>query len=71
MGEDLYRELLDKRPDTEDLVFTHGDYCLPNILIDKWDIGGFIDWGRGGISDGLESIDCSKIEYYRLLDEFF
>lgn len=96
---ELYRELLDKRPSAEDLVFTHGDYCLPNILIDNWDISGFIDWGRGGISDryqdlalayrsliynfgerwvpllfeeyGLESIDYAKIEYYRLLDEFF
>lgn len=98
-AEDLYRELLDKRPDTEDLVFTHGDYCLPNILIDNWEIGGFIDWSNGGISDryqdlalasrsliynfgkewvplffkeyGLEHVDYEKVEYYRLLDEFF
>lgn len=55
-AEDLYLELLAKRPDTEDLVFTHGDYCMPNILIDNWDIGGFIDWGRGGICDRYQDI---------------
>lgn len=53
---DLYRELLDTRPDTEDLVLTHGDYCLPNILIDSWEIGGFIDWGSGGISDRYQDL---------------
>jgi aminoglycoside phosphotransferase len=31
-------------------TFTHGDYCLPNILLsDHGD--GIIDWGIGGISD--------------------
>ena len=50
---DLYAELLKQRPQTEDLVFTHGDYCLPNILLD-WQrnrISGFIDLARAGIAD--------------------
>ena len=29
----------------------HGDYCLPNILFDKWKFGGFIDVGNGGVGD--------------------
>ena len=29
----------------------HGDYCLPNILLDGWDFSGFIDLGNGGIGD--------------------
>jgi len=51
--EELYRELLAKRPAGESLVFTHGDYCLPNVLIDPEDltITGFIDWGGAGLSD--------------------
>lgn len=32
-------------------VLIHGDYCLPNILLDQWRFSGFIDVGAGGISD--------------------
>lgn len=29
----------------------HGDYCLPNILLDQWQPSGFIDVGGGGVGD--------------------
>ena len=32
-------------------VLLHGDYCLPNILLDKWKFSGFIDIGEGGVGD--------------------
>ncbi len=32
-------------------VLIHGDYCLPNILLDHWRFSGFIDLGNAGISD--------------------
>ena len=32
-------------------VLIHGDYCLPNIMLDNWSLSGFIDVGNGGIGD--------------------
>lgn len=55
---DLLAELEAKRPSSEELVFTHGDYCLPNILVDpaRQVIAGFIDWGMGGVADRYQDL---------------
>lgn len=29
----------------------HGDYCLPNILLNDWRLSAFIDLGNGGVGD--------------------
>ena len=32
-------------------VLLHGDYCLPNIMLDDWSFSAFIDVGNGGVGD--------------------
>ncbi len=29
----------------------HGDFCLPNIILNEWKFSGVIDLGNGGVSD--------------------
>ena len=52
---DLY-DYLDKNRPAEDLVFSHGDYCLPNIFVSGRNITGFLDWGNGGVADRWQDI---------------
>ena len=97
-AEDLFKELISTKPRDEDLVFTHGDYCAPNIIFDKGKLSGFVDWSSAGVADRFQDIalltrsvrynfggNCEekvfeiygikpnreKIQFYRLLDEFF
>lgn len=37
-------------------VFSHGDLCLPNILLTEEGIGGFIDLGAAGVGDRWRDI---------------
>lgn len=58
-AQDILAELMSDRPESEDLVFTHGDYCLPNIIIHENRLSGFIDWGSGGISDRYQDLSLA------------
>ncbi|MDR2620117.1 MAG: aminoglycoside 3'-phosphotransferase [Propionibacteriaceae bacterium] len=29
----------------------HGDYCLPNVILDDWSFSGFVDLDSGGVGD--------------------
>lgn len=35
----------------QDKVLLHGDYCLPNIILDNWKFSGFIDVDCSGVGD--------------------
>ncbi len=66
-ADEAFEHLLETRPSDEDLVFTHGDYCTPNVLIDpvSMSMSGFIDWGRAGIADRYQDLALAarSIEY--------
>jgi kanamycin kinase len=53
-----YDSAQDARDDMEALApllrrdtLIHGDYCLPNIILQDWKLSGFIDLGQGGLGD--------------------
>ena len=52
----VYQQLLEKRPKFEDLVLTHGDFCLPNIILEQNKVTGLIDLGRAGVADRYQDI---------------
>ncbi len=58
--------LLTNRP-TEELVLSHGDFCLPNIFFEQDRVSGFIDLGRCGIADKWQDI---ALCYRSLRDNF-
>lgn len=50
-GADLFNELVRTRPETEDIVVTHGDPWLPNVILNGEYIEGLVDVGRAGLAD--------------------
>lgn len=64
----LYAFLANNRPH-EDLVFTHGDYCLPNLFIEKDKTVGFLDLGKAGIADRWQDIAlCVRSLQYNMCE---
>lgn len=52
----LLKWLEANQPAQEDLVFSHGDYCMPNVLFDGDALAGYIDLGNMGVADRWEDI---------------
>ena len=50
-AEEAMAVLRDGRDALKSDVLIHGDYCLPNIMLDSWRFSAFIDIGNAGVGD--------------------
>jgi aminoglycoside 3'-phosphotransferase I len=55
-AEDVWTALQLSRPQSLDIVFTHGDFSLDNILLDGANVTGCIDVGGAGLADRYQDI---------------
>lgn len=62
----LLEWLNNNRPE-EELVLSHGDFCLPNIFLSNGKVSGYIDLGKTGLADKWQDI---ALCYRSLLHNF-
>lgn len=50
-AEEAFKVLQEGKGMLQSRVLLHGDYCLPNVMLQDWRLTGFIDVGTGGFGD--------------------
>lgn len=49
--QEAVRRFVALTPRTEELVVCHGDYCLPNVMLEDGKVTGYLDLGWLGVAD--------------------
>ena len=50
-ADEAYSTFINGKDALNGSVLLHGDYCLPNVILDDWHFSGFIDLGGAGVGD--------------------
>lgn len=64
-------EWLKEHKPAEDFVFSHGDYCMPNVMLENGNISGFIDLAQCGAADRWYDISLCLQSLKRNFSGFF
>lgn len=66
---DRLSELMEAVPGEEDLIVTHGDYCLPNVIFRDGALRGYIDLSYAGVGDRYLDLVSARGTIQRNLGE--
>jgi aminoglycoside phosphotransferase len=69
-------QLQEEKRDHSDTLLTHGDFCIPNLIIHRGNLNGIIDWGKSGSGDlyrDLAAMEGSLLRNlgYPAMEQFF
>lgn len=62
---------LERNRPAENFVLSHGDYCLPNVMLNETGVAGFIDLGDCGLADRWRDIAMCLKSLRRNFSGFF